>query len=82
MMNAAAGSSRLSGGRGQWLDPYLRETPLSADKRRAWFEDQYRHPHESTHTIGEVLEWFKRTDWSSFAACRRRRAGPISKAGC
>ena len=48
----------LSGGRGQWLDPYLRKTRLSPDKRRAWFDDQYRHPHESTHTIGEVLGWF------------------------
>jgi SAM-dependent methyltransferase len=49
----------VSGGRGQWLDPYLRGTRLSADKRRAWFEDQYRHPHESTHTFGEVLKWFE-----------------------
>ena len=48
----------LSGGRGQGLDPYLRKTRLSPEKRRAWFEDQYRHPHESTHTIGEVLNWF------------------------
>jgi len=52
----------MSGGRGQWLDPYLRHTRLSSDKRRAWFEDQYRHPHESTHTMGEVLEWFERAD--------------------
>ena len=27
-------------------------------KRRAWFVDQYKHPHESKHTIGEVLSWF------------------------
>ena len=53
---------KLSGGRAQWLDPYLRDTPLSADKRRAWFNDQYRHPHESTHTIDEVLEWFRRAN--------------------
>jgi SAM-dependent methyltransferase len=51
---------RASRGRGQWLDPYLRTSRLSRAKRRAWFEDQYRHPHESTHTIGEVLEWFDR----------------------
>jgi carbamoyltransferase len=50
----------VSGGRGQWLDPYLRNTRLSADRRRAWFDDQYRHPHESTHTVGEVLDWFDR----------------------
>lgn len=28
------------------------------DKRRAWFEDQYHHPHESTHTVSEVSRWF------------------------
>jgi SAM-dependent methyltransferase len=50
----------VSGGRATWLDPYLRSTPLSADKRRAWYADQYRHPHESKHTIGEVVEWFDR----------------------
>ncbi len=22
--------------------------------------DQYKHPHESKHTIGEVLQWFDR----------------------
>jgi carbamoyltransferase len=48
---------RLTGGRGSWLDPYLR-TGLGPEKRRAWFADQYQHPHESKHTIGEVLEWF------------------------
>ena len=28
------------------------------DKRRAWFMDQYRNPHESLHTMDETLEWF------------------------
>ena len=48
---------RVSGGRALWLDPYLR-TDLGSEKRRAWFADQYQHPHESKHTIGEVLDWF------------------------
>jgi len=52
------GFFRLSGGRAQWLDPYLR-TDIGAEKRRAWFADQYEHPHESKHTIGEVLDWFE-----------------------
>lgn len=50
----------LTGGRCQWLDPQLRSTRMGSDKRRAWFNDQYRHPHESKHTIGEVLGWFDR----------------------
>ncbi|MBI3767356.1 MAG: class I SAM-dependent methyltransferase [Deltaproteobacteria bacterium] len=28
------------------------------EKRRTWFADQYEHPHESTHTVAEVLRWF------------------------
>ncbi len=49
---------RLTGGRGKWLDAYLRGRFTNEAKRKAWFNDQYRHPHESKHTIGEVLEWF------------------------
>ena len=43
---------------------YLRDGRLSRDKERAWFADQYRHPHESKHTMGEVLDWFDRTGLS------------------
>jgi len=50
----------LTGGRGRWLDPYLRTTRLDEAKRRAWFADQYLHPHESEHTVDEVLGWFER----------------------
>ena len=49
---------RLTGGRARWIDPVLRQGPRARGKREAWFEDQYRHPHESKHTIGEVLGWF------------------------
>jgi hypothetical protein len=52
---------RASGGRARWLDPYLRGAQLSSDKERAWFADQYRHPHESKHSMGEVLDWFDQT---------------------
>jgi carbamoyltransferase len=50
---------RLTGGRMRWVDPYLRDAHLSDDKERAWFADQYRHPHESKHTTSEVLRWFR-----------------------
>jgi hypothetical protein len=49
---------RATGGRATWIDPYVRSTRLSVGKHRAWIADQYRHPHESKHTIGEVLELF------------------------
>jgi len=44
-----------------FLDPNLREGGFAAAKRRAWFMDQYKHPHESKHTIGEVLGWLRET---------------------
>jgi SAM-dependent methyltransferase len=50
---------RVTGGRGKQLDPYLRSTSMSREKQRAWFADQYLHPHESKHTIGQVLKWFE-----------------------
>jgi len=40
------------------LDPYLRRHRVSGEKRRAWIMDQYRNPHESLHTMDEVLRWF------------------------
>ena len=49
---------RAFGDRWQFLDPNLRRRGSSAAKKRAWFMDQYRHPHESKHTMGEVLHWF------------------------
>jgi SAM-dependent methyltransferase len=27
-------------------------------KRHTWYADQYEHPHESAHTVSEVLRWF------------------------
>ena len=48
---------RLSGGRFRGLDPNLRSARSSEAKKRAWFADQYQHPHESKHTIGETLRW-------------------------
>lgn len=52
---------RLTGGRFQWLDPVLRQRGLSEGRRKAWFADQYRHPLEIKHTMGQVLGWFDET---------------------
>jgi len=49
---------RVLGERVGILDPYLRRHRVSGEKRRAWIMDQYRNPHESLHTMDEVLEWF------------------------
>jgi 2-polyprenyl-3-methyl-5-hydroxy-6-metoxy-1,4-benzoquinol methylase len=28
-------------------------------KAQSWYQDQYEHPYESTHTIGQALRWFR-----------------------
>jgi SAM-dependent methyltransferase len=48
----------LSGNSLKFLDPYLRNTSVGDLKKFTWFMDQYKNPHESKHTIGEVLRWF------------------------
>ncbi len=32
------------------------------ERVRGWWNDQYLHPHETCHTIGEVLKWFKKNN--------------------
>jgi SAM-dependent methyltransferase len=49
---------RLSGDRFRFLDPYISDPNVDAHKKRIWFADQYCHPHESKHSIEEVLGWF------------------------
>ena len=45
----------------KFLDPRLRRKDISDLKKFTWFLDQYKNPHESKHTIGEVLKWFEQT---------------------
>jgi len=52
---------RRTGARAKWIDPILRSGSHSEAQKQAWFADQYSHPYESKHTIGEVLQWFNRT---------------------
>ena len=45
----------------RWLDPHFGQLAATG-RREAWFRDQYCHPHESCHTIDEVLEWMDESD--------------------
>ena len=49
-----------SGDRYKFLDRHAVDQRLSPAKRLAWFMDQYKNPHESKHTVGEVLGWLQR----------------------
>jgi hypothetical protein len=51
---------RTFGPKLHFLDPRLRDGTREPDRIRAWFMDQYRHPHETRHSMDEVLGWFDR----------------------
>jgi SAM-dependent methyltransferase len=51
---------RFTGDGLSFLDPRIRKFGLGEGRRSAWFEDQYRNPHESKHTVSEVLKWIDR----------------------
>jgi SAM-dependent methyltransferase len=55
---------RLGGEGLSFLDPRLRRSGLGKKRRSAWFQDQYRNPHESKHTVSEVLGWIDRAGLS------------------
>jgi carbamoyltransferase len=47
---------RWTGVTSRWLDPHFGRVG-AAGKREAWFQDQYCHPYETSHTLDEVLGW-------------------------
>ena len=52
---------KISNDRFKFLDPRLRGQDRGEAKKASWFADQYKHPNELKHTIGEVLRWFSET---------------------
>src|SRR5262245_5326709 len=44
------------------FDPVLRDRNDEPARREAWLRDQYRHPEEHRHTLGEVQRWFAAND--------------------
>jgi SAM-dependent methyltransferase len=51
--------ARATGYRWIPFDPVLRDRAAEPARREAWLRDQYRHPEEHRHTVGEVLRWFE-----------------------
>ena len=37
----------------------MRAKTYTEARKRAWFVDQYKHPHESKHSYDEVINWFE-----------------------
>jgi hypothetical protein len=47
-----------------FFDRRVVDKSISAAKGTAWFLDQYKNPHESKHTVGEVLHWLEETGFT------------------
>jgi len=45
----------------KFMDQRLINKDISQAKKASWFNDQYKNPHESKHTVGEVLKWLDKT---------------------
>jgi SAM-dependent methyltransferase len=50
---------RLTGFRLLPFDPVVRDRRSDPARREAWLRDQYHHPEEHRHTVGEVRSWFR-----------------------
>ena len=70
---------RTTGWLPTWADPHLARI-RSAGKREAWFRDQYCHPHESCHTLDEVLGWFDAEGFAFVNCIPKPIPGPALKA--
>lgn len=55
---------QISKDRLRFLDRRIVDRNISLAKRNSWYNDQYKNPHESKHTIGEVLRWLKEEDFA------------------
>jgi len=59
---------------GDRIDYVVRHQIRDARKARVWIRDQYYNPHETWHSIGEVLGWFEEND-VEFLNCYPRILG-------
>ncbi|MBM2826628.1 MAG: Methylase involved in ubiquinone/menaquinone biosynthesis, partial [Dehalococcoidia bacterium] len=68
---------RLSGDRFKFLDTRLMAKDVSDTRKHTWFMDQYKHPHESKHTLGEVLGWFEQTGFEFINSIPKSTASAV-----
>jgi SAM-dependent methyltransferase len=71
---------RWTGVTSTWLDPHFGRVSAEA-KREAWFQDQYCHPHETSHTLDELLRWLDEDGFAFVNAIPKPRGGSELEAG-
>lgn len=55
---------KISRDKFKFLDYRNVDKNINPKVRKAWFMDQYKHPHESQHTFKEVLGWLEKTGFT------------------
>ncbi len=63
-----------TGGALRNLDAHMRRKDVDKSKKEIWFSDQYKNPHESWHSVDEVLKWFEKNK-VEFVSCVPNIAG-------
>jgi SAM-dependent methyltransferase len=66
---------RRTGVIGRVLDPHFEATGAAA-RHEAWFQDQYCHPHETAHTMDEVLSWMDEDGFDFVNSIPKPDVGP------
>jgi SAM-dependent methyltransferase len=61
-----------------FLDAHMRNKNYNADRKRAWFYDQYKHPHESKHTYSELLDWYESNGFEYLSSIPKIDPGPFT----
>ena len=56
----------------------MRNKNYNQDRKRAWFYDQYKHPHESKHTYSELLNWFESNGFEYLSSIPKIDPGPFT----
>jgi SAM-dependent methyltransferase len=62
------------------LDRRLTAGRLNEGRRQAWFRDQYCHPHETRHSVDEVLGWFDAAGVEFLSSIPAADGSPFTKA--
>jgi SAM-dependent methyltransferase len=44
----------------QRLDYFMRQKSTGAEKKRIWYMDQYKNPHEDKFSVDDILGWFEK----------------------
>ncbi|SRR5216684_3348690 len=69
---------RVSADKLAFLDAHMRSKQYNKDRKRAWFQDQYKHPHESKHTYSEVVDWFESNGFEYIFSIPKIEPGPFT----